>query len=73
MLDRKENEETLRPVIYSILNCLPFLILCFFSTFSIHSDFGIASLIGSDCFNNFFILALIFIKFKDANHGILHP
>lgn len=71
LLEGKENEETYRPVVYSMLNSIQFLVLCFFSTFSSESDLGIAAIIGSDCFNTFFVLAIIFVKFKDANHGIL--
>lgn len=71
LLDGRENEETYRPLLYSILNSLSILILCFFSTFSSGSSLGIAAIIGSDCFNTFLILALIFIKFKDANHGVI--
>lgn len=71
LLDGKENEETNRPIVYSILHSLSFLILCFFSTFSSQSSLGIAAIIGSDSFNTFFILALVFVKFKEANHGYL--
>jgi hypothetical protein len=55
------------------LNCLPYMILCFFSTFGSETNFGVATLLGSDAFNNFLILAIIFVKYKESNHGVLNP
>jgi uncharacterized membrane protein len=71
MLDGRENEETYRPIVYSMLNCILYLLLMIFSTFSSESDLGLAAIIGSDSFNIFFILGLIFFKYKDAHHGHL--
>jgi hypothetical protein len=65
LLDGKENEEALRPMVYAMLNSILYLILCFFSTFSSASDFGLSLLIGSDMFNLFIILGIIFFKYID--------
>ena len=71
LLDVGENEELYRPIVYSGLNSILFLIFCFFSTFSSQTDLGLSAIIGSDVFNIFVILGLIFYKFKDAHHGDL--
>lgn len=71
LLDVGENDELYRPLVYSGLNSILFLIFCFFSTFSSQTDLGLSAIIGSDVFNIFVILGLIFYKFKDSHHGDL--
>ncbi|CAD8175739.1 unnamed protein product [Paramecium octaurelia] len=71
LLDDKEYEETYRPILYSLLNSMQYLILCFYSTFSSKSDLGVSVIIGSDAFSILFIFGLILIKFPTSHHGVL--
>lgn len=73
LLDDNENEEIYRPILYSLLFALHFLILCFFTTFSSQSTLGVAAIIGSDAFNVLLILGLILIKYPQSQHGTLDP
>ncbi|CAK70164.1 unnamed protein product (macronuclear) [Paramecium tetraurelia] len=70
-LDDNENEEQYKAILYSCLNSIQFLILCFYSTFSSESDLAVSTIIGSDAFMIFFVFSYILYKYPTHSHGVL--